>query len=170
MNKKCSKCKATKSVANFYKCVSEKDGLNGWCKSCHYTLMKAYNRTAAGKFAIKKYWKSEKGKKARSRFAKTEKGVTYRKVYLQTEKGKVAKSRTNANRRTRERMVVNNLTLHQWEQTLLLQNNCCTLCGVSFDLVKATKDHIVPVTKGGGLTANNVQALCGPCNSSKGNR
>jgi 5-methylcytosine-specific restriction endonuclease McrA len=30
-----------------------------------------------------------------------------------------------------------------------------------------TRDHIVPCSKGGGLTFENVQALCHSCNSTK---
>lgn len=33
-----------------------------------------------------------------------------------------------------------------------------------------TKDHIIPVTKGGKNIATNYQTMCAPCNSRKGNR
>ena len=31
-------------------------------------------------------------------------------------------------------------------------------------------DHIVPFSRGGTTTLENLQALCGPCNLAKGNR
>ena len=41
----------------------------------------------------------------------------------------------------------------------------CLACGIDGAL---TIDHVIPVSKGGPNTADNVQPLCGPCNSSKG--
>jgi hypothetical protein len=43
----------------------------------------------------------------------------------------------------------------------------CKHCGTSNDL---SLDHIHPVTKGGITSFNNLQTLCRPCNSRKGNR
>lgn len=43
----------------------------------------------------------------------------------------------------------------------------CKACGTSQGL---TVDHIVPVSKGGSNDLDNLQTLCGPCNSRKGNR
>lgn len=45
-------------------------------------------------------------------------------------------------------------------------NNRCVSCGRG-DLPLAA-DHIVPLSKGGPDTADNIQPLCKPCNSSKG--
>lgn len=46
-------------------------------------------------------------------------------------------------------------------------NNQCVACGRS-DL-PLTVDHIIPFSKGGDDIASNIQPLCQPCNSSKGN-
>lgn len=35
MNKRCSKCRESKSISDFYKTTHTKDGCMGWCKSCH---------------------------------------------------------------------------------------------------------------------------------------
>lgn len=43
----------------------------------------------------------------------------------------------------------------------------CAACGSSKSLVI---DHIVPVVKGGTCQAENLQALCAPCNRSKGKK
>ena len=44
-------------------------------------------------------------------------------------------------------------------------NHLCLRCGAEDDL---SIDHIVPVSKGGQNTIDNLQTLCMPCNVSKG--
>ena len=44
----------------------------------------------------------------------------------------------------------------------------CRYCGESG--VPLHCDHVVPFSKGGSSTADNLVASCGPCNSAKGNR
>lgn len=44
----------------------------------------------------------------------------------------------------------------------------CKLCGVSG--VALCCDHIIPESRGGQTTLENLQAACFPCNSSKGNK
>jgi len=43
----------------------------------------------------------------------------------------------------------------------------CVTCGATSDL---TLDHIIPFSKGGQATEDNLQTLCLKCNSQKGNR
>lgn len=50
-----------------------------------------------------------------------------------------------------------------WER----DNFTCRICGSRQYL---TIDHIIPESKGGNLEKDNLQTLCKPCNSKKGNR
>jgi hypothetical protein len=43
----------------------------------------------------------------------------------------------------------------------------CAACGKTEDLVV---DHIVPIVRGGSSDISNLQALCAPCNRSKGRK
>ena len=52
-----------------------------------------------------------------------------------------------------------------WIDLLGRYGNICLCC--KRDDVPLTQDHIVPLSKGGTNTIDNIQPLCGPCNSSK---
>lgn len=57
------------------------------------------------------------------------------------------------------------LTVTQWHQILKEYDQACAYCGVKS--VKLEKDHIIPVTRGGGFTASNIVPACRSCNASK---
>ena len=55
------------------------------------------------------------------------------------------------------------LTVEDWLEILKLQGNRCVLCDRSFDEVEATFDCIIPISRYGKFTKDNVQALCRQC-------
>ena len=50
------------------------------------------------------------------------------------------------------------------------QEGKCNGCGHSFPFQNFTRDHIIPKARGGSDTDENLQLLCGRCNSIKGDR
>ena len=46
--------------------------------------------------------------------------------------------------------------------------NVCVKCGEVFPTSKLTKDHAIPVSKGGPDEYQNLVPMCKPCNSKKG--
>lgn len=52
-----------------------------------------------------------------------------------------------------------------WATVAQAFHQLCVMCGVAG---KLTADHILPISRGGLSTADNLQPLCGPCNSRKG--
>ena len=48
-------------------------------------------------------------------------------------------------------------------------NRTCVLCGAKAPAVELHVDHIIPVSKGGRTTLDNLQTLCAECNLGKGN-
>ena len=55
-------------------------------------------------------------------------------------------------------------TLKEWQELKKKFNNCCAYCKKEKPL---TKDHIIPLSRGGTNFINNIQPLCRNCNSKK---
>jgi 5-methylcytosine-specific restriction endonuclease McrA len=76
---------------------------------------------------------------------------------------------TRARRKAREaKASVNDLTAAQWEEIKAAYGHRCVYCGRKMQ--RLTKDHIVPLAKGGTHTFSNVVPACLSCNSKKGAR
>jgi 5-methylcytosine-specific restriction endonuclease McrA len=65
------------------------------------------------------------------------------------------------------RSSANPLTIAQWDAICEHYGNICLCCGES---KKLTIDHIIPLSRNGTHTADNIQPLCHSCNARKGNR
>lgn len=88
--KRCSHCKQIKSLSEFYKNRTSKDGCQSYCKPCCNNTGCKYRGTKKGKAAIKRYNQSEKGKATAKRYTQSEEGKAADKRYYQSEKGKIA--------------------------------------------------------------------------------
>ena len=53
----------------------------------------------------------------------------------------------------------------EWNDLCNFFGNKCLDCEA--ENVKLTRDHIIPLSKGGTDFIENIQPLCGPCNSKK---
>jgi len=71
-----------------------------------------------------------------------------------------------ARRYAREKGAKGSHTLGEWQNLCIKNNNKCVCCG---EEKKLTKDHIIPLSKGGSDYIANIQPMCRNCNSKKHN-
>lgn len=91
--------------------------------------------------------------------------VCYNITRKLTKRKAVTKFLNNTKNRTGE---VNTYTLDDWRDCMVHFRGSCSYCGVRQSRkLKLTRDHVVPVSKGGLTTRQSIVPACGRCNSSK---
>ena len=155
---------ANRGVWIKYKCDYCKK--NNEEKQSHYKKSKKHfcNRICQGKYYSEKipFWKQAAYKGIRKR---GESRQVYHRNYCKTHKVNI--SHLKARRYAREKGAVGNHTLKEWQNLKQLWNYCCSICSLKKPL---TKDHIIPLSKGGTDFIENIQPLCRNCNSKKWNK
>lgn len=180
MKKICASCSEVKPLTEFYKDLRRKDGYYTRCKSCHSKSVKKWQMNNSEKFKeINKQWKNshkkeraeDSKKRARAhREQRREFGRKWRSKYpdygKNWRKNNLDKIRNYAQIR-RARIIGNggDLTVEEWNDILDFYGHKCLCCGR--EDVKLTIDHVIPIFLGGKHAADNIQPLCGPCNSRK---
>ncbi len=56
------------------------------------------------------------------------------------------------------------------ENIFFRDNYCCVYCGKRYQKDQLTLDHVIPLSKGGKKTWNNIVTACNHCNNKKGDQ
>ena len=72
-----------------------------------------------------------------------------------------------SNQKYKRKGAKGNHSIKEWRELKEKLNYTCQRCGRKEPEIKLTKDHIIPISKGGTNYINNLQPLCMRCNCSK---
>lgn len=186
--KVCSKCKELKPKSEFGPRASSADGLRGQCRIC----MNARGRIAflnnieVRRQKAKDYYDANKQKtieyqheyylsrrdelldRQKEYFINNrEKVKAYKDAYY--EKNQPELIAQHHIEKAIKRGLIADFTGEQWRNALAHFDFACAYCGES-DCGRIEQEHVIPLSKGGHYTANNIIPSCKSCNSSKHSR
>lgn len=149
-HKQCSLCKEIKPFSEFSprKRKDTKDGIASRCKLCNKKLSrKSYSSNPE----IYRQYTREYRKR-----------TGYKPLYKPSPRRVAAH-----NHRARKLGVVGILHPQEWEDLKKKYSYTCLACKKQEPEINLVFDHIIPLSKGGTNTIDNVQPLCFSCNAKK---
>ena len=123
-----------------------------------------YSRTPERKLAHKIENSKPERIAQRKEYQATDNYKQIRKIYRQSTAGKQAIAAAAHRRYARKAGLDCDLTTQQWRLILDMYANRCAYCGSKQDI---QQDHVIPISRGGGTTMNNIVPACRKCNQSK---
>lgn len=156
--KHCPLCDQDKFVWQFHRDPTNADGCYGYCKDC-FNKKRRENRERYRDSETR--WKKHAAPEVLER--KRDRVRVWRK-----------NNRSKCNEYSRERDALKRggsdgtVTDDEFKSLCERFGNICLCCKRSD--VELTRDHVVPLVKGGSHTIENIQPLCRRCNSRKNDR
>tara|TARA_R100000458_G_C8273285_1_gene248145 strand:+ start:2580 stop:3095 length:516 start_codon:yes stop_codon:yes gene_type:complete len=126
----------------------------------------------------KRYYKPKRGRKSPNRIVLWEKkfsrklkkhhGTFAKKTFHRLMK-KSSTLRSTLKRRSKEYEVEFNISLEEVRELLYrAYGRTCNYCNQKLVVSNMACDHIIPLSLGGSSTPDNLQMICGRCNTRKG--
>lgn len=140
----CCSCRVSKPLGEFHRRKASHDGRQSRCKDCCKTYMASYM--------------ADPDNRARQ--------IVNVRAWMKANPERWAAIRGEATRAYRVRRLncKGSHTQAEWLALCEAAGHRCLCCGKKR---KLTRDHVVPLSQGGTDDIDNIQPLCGPCNSSK---
>jgi 5-methylcytosine-specific restriction endonuclease McrA len=149
------------------------NGLMYHCKKCEKLRKKSYYKITKKRQIERAKAYNQKNLKrsaenARKRYAVNPQKRINNVKWKSENKDKVSLhyAKKNAKRRSSINSTIEKITLSQWNNIKENQDNKCFYCKKE---KKLTQDHVIPLSRGGDHSANNIVAACRECNTSKFN-
>lgn len=187
--KVCTRCKVEKDLALFTK-AKTKSGVSSWCKSCSNEYQRQHRSKDREKWRkysrdwaenhkekeldrYKKYRERNREtirEKSRIRMANKrnkdkEGSLKYTRDYRRRNPEKAAFWDRMKKYKRRAAMRGDSIKLSEWNELKARYDHSCVYCLQKTN--KLTMDHVIPLSKGGKHSIENIVPACGSCNSSK---
>jgi len=183
--KHCTKCNTTKSLDDFYKNKTSRDGRNTYCKCCwnHYmreqnrkhkdrraaAVAAWYRRNKQHKAEISAQWRAKN--KHRIRFVQAQYRANNKQELMHKRSQWAADNphlvRANAQRQRAKRHNAPVYTITLKDLIRVLTSPCAIPECANSDI---EMDHIIPLSRGGTHGIGNLQSLCSHHNRTKHNK
>jgi 5-methylcytosine-specific restriction endonuclease McrA len=155
--KRCPQCGGVKPVSEFYRDARASNGLKWCCKICsHVYSSDGYKRTGS-------YYYQRNRIKRIAQIREYQK--SHPSEYRLTLEYRVTQKKRHARNRGAS---VLSLTIEEWISVINKYDGCCAYCGEK--LARVDMGHVIPISRGGQHTVENVVPCCGSCNSKKCNK
>lgn len=162
--KTCQRCHVEKSLSEFNKDKRYADGLQPWCRSCYREYRNAWEQEHKAERAP--YFKRWHQENIERRHIATR--ARCRERWHNDPEYRKRKNKQGAIKMQRRRMSIQSsgtdYTVDEWTNLCAHYDYRCLACGEQKPL---TADHIVPLSRGGSNSIDNIQPLCHRCNSIK---
>lgn len=143
------------------------------CKTCQNTHERLFGNKKKKRANCENYRKAHLEKKneiqKRYYYRHKNKCLEDSKEWKRNNPEKVIISRQvcYANRRSAESKCATKLKFKDWLVIKEKYNYTCLKCGRKEPEIKLTIDHVIPLSRGGNSSPENIQPLCGKCNCEK---
>ena len=161
--KMCTRCRKSYPLSGYNRHKKHYDGRECICRECAADKYKEWKEKNYGVYleSARTWYRNN-----------TERGRANSKRWSENNPERYAEISLRAAHKRRTRIAGNggSYTTKEWHNLCERTGWICLRCGKSHDESKLTADHVTPISKGGTSNIDNIQPLCGSCNSSKGNR
>lgn len=158
MEKICTKCKAEKPLDDFHTAKHHKDGRRSACKECGNAVSRKWMEANSDRFReYKAQWVKANPDKVKAQ------AVNWHKNHPGRTAERVARRRA-----LRLAYEGSHYTARDVIMLMESQAGLCSYCGVVLGGYHV--DHVVPLSRGGDNSADNIVLACQSCNLSKHNR
>ena len=185
--KECSKCLKVKTLEDFRNEPRGKFGKRGECKACEYAKhIERYSNNREARREIEKKYRAKNpevfSRKNKNYYLKNkEKMSESNKRWKEQNPERNSELNRRKERVRRARKFENGQELYTESAILELYGTVCHLCELAIDMAAPRKvgtpgwelglhvDHVIPLSKGGPDTLENVRPAHGKCNLQKQN-